>query len=209
MAKLVSIVGPSGVGKTSLVRALCAASPDLIPAYEQHAERPFQALFAQDRRYALANQVDYLLARAEQERSLRASNDTVLMDGGLEMDFYGFTRLFHQRGFLSDKEFDLCRRLYETLRTAFPPPDLFLRLTANPEVVSARLAGRERINIAQADDSALLDSFLDEWQAASPVDVFITHDVSSSEASYPEAPELTAQIHTKLSRIYQQKVSSQ
>lgn len=201
MAKLVSIVGPSGVGKTSLARALCAGAPGFTPAYEQHTERPFQALFAQDHRYALANQVDYLLVRAEQERSLRAASGIILMDGGLEMDFHGFTRLFHRRGYLSEKEFDLCRRLYETLRAAFPPPELFLRLTADPEVVTARLAGRERINIAQADDSSLLDSFLDEWQAASPADVFITHDVSSSETSYPEAPELAARIHNKLSRI--------
>ena len=70
MNKLISIVGASGVGKTALVTAL-SKTGEFITAYEQHAGRPFQALFKQDRRYALHNQVDYFLLRAEQERELR------------------------------------------------------------------------------------------------------------------------------------------
>ena len=58
MNKLISIVGASGVGKTALVQALAKTGRFEI-AYEQHAERPFQALFKNDSRYALANQVDY------------------------------------------------------------------------------------------------------------------------------------------------------
>jgi deoxyadenosine/deoxycytidine kinase len=73
MGKLVTIVGPSGVGKTALVRAL-AKKHDFATALEQHDERPFQALFKQDARYGLANQIDYFLLRAEQERTLRASH---------------------------------------------------------------------------------------------------------------------------------------
>ena len=60
MSKLIAIVGASGVGKTALVRALAKAYP-FQTAYEQHAERPFQALFKKDAkggRYALANQMD-------------------------------------------------------------------------------------------------------------------------------------------------------
>ena len=63
-------------------------------------ERPFQALFKQDARYALANQLDYLLFRAEQEKELSASHKIGLVDGGLDLDFHGFTRLFHARGLL-------------------------------------------------------------------------------------------------------------
>jgi len=66
MGIIIAVVGASGVGKTALVRALARAHP-FETAYEQHAERPFQALFKEDARHALANQVDYLLLRAEQE----------------------------------------------------------------------------------------------------------------------------------------------
>ena len=133
MKKLISIVGVSGVGKTALANAL-GRTGKFITAYEQHAERPFQGLFEQDARYALANQVDYLLLRAEQERTLRfsaAGSQIGLMDGGLDLDFHGFTRLFHSRGLLSDPEYDLCRRLYAYIRESQPLPELIVRLRAD------------------------------------------------------------------------------
>jgi deoxyadenosine/deoxycytidine kinase len=111
MAKLISIIGASGVGKTTLVRALAKAHP-FTTALEQHTERPFQQLFKNDPRFALANQLDYFLYRADQEKELRISAHIGLMDGGLDLDFHGFTRLFHSRNLISDSEFGLCRRLY-------------------------------------------------------------------------------------------------
>ena len=87
---------------------------DFATALEQHAERPFQALFKQDTRYGLANQIDYFLLRAEQERACAPPHKLGLIDGGLDLDYHGFARLFHRRGLLTDPEFDLCRRLYET-----------------------------------------------------------------------------------------------
>ena len=133
MKSLITIVGPSGVGKTTLLNALRAKYKFAI-AYEQHKERPFQVLFKQDAKYALANQLDYLLFRAEQERLLRLESKPALMDGGFDLDFYGFTRLFHSRGWLSDPEFDLCRRLHTLTRQLLPPPDLIIALSGNANV---------------------------------------------------------------------------
>ena len=96
MGKLIVVVGSTGVGKTTLVRALCKQGL-FVTGLEEHNEQPFQRILKTDARYALANQLDYLLLRAEQERHLRQSPQTGLMDGGLEMDFHGFTRLFHAR----------------------------------------------------------------------------------------------------------------
>ena len=105
MGKLISIVGASGVGKTALVHAL-AKNKIFQTAYEQHTERPFQALFKQDKKYALANQMDYLLLRAEQEGDLRRNASQIgLIDGGLDLDFHGFTRLFLSRNLLGQPEF--------------------------------------------------------------------------------------------------------
>jgi deoxyadenosine/deoxycytidine kinase len=151
MSKLIAVVGASGVGKTALVRALTKAFPTVLSsvegfetAYEQHEERPFQALFKQDARYALANQIDYLLLRAEQEKQLRAlpSAQIGLIDGGLDLDFHGFTRLFHSRGLLTDPEFDLCRRVYLFVRGTLPRPELIVHLCADRTVaaVSPRTA---------------------------------------------------------------------
>jgi deoxyadenosine/deoxycytidine kinase len=183
MGKLIAVVGASGVGKTALAQALANAYP-FRTAYEEHTERPFQALFKQDRRYALANQIDYLLLRAEQERRLRASPQMGLMDGGLDLDFHGFTRLFHSRGLLTGPEFVVCRRVYHFAREVLPPPDLIVRLCADEATVAARLFARDRINIASAEDTVRFNSFLDEWLASLPSDQVLELDVSQETLDY-------------------------
>jgi len=183
MSSLIAIVGASGVGKTSLVRALAKAQP-FETAYEEHAERPFQALFKQDQGYALANQIDYLLRCAEQEKQLRLSSRIGLMDGGLDLDFHGFTRLFYSQGSLTDPEFDLCRRVYHVLREGSPRPELFVRLCADEKTIVRRLSTRDRINIVSPKDTALFNSFLDEWLASIPRDQVLELDVSDETLDY-------------------------
>jgi len=189
MNKLIVIVGPSGAGKTTLAQALCAKH-DFAIAYEQHSERPFQTLFKQDPKYALANQLDYLLNRAEQEHNLRQSDKPALMDGGLDLDFHGFTHLFHARGWLTVEEFDLCRRFYEHTRRLLPPPELIISLNASEETISARLASRNRINIASSKDSNDLDQFIKKWLSTIPKNRVLELDVSDEDVDYPKSISL-------------------
>ena len=189
MSKLITIVGPSGVGKTSLVHALSRAA-DFSIAYEQHNERPFQSLFIQDTHFALANQLDYLLYRAEQERELRRSPLIALTDGGLDLDFHGFTRLFHTRGFLSDAEFDLCRRFYAWTRELLPPPDLVIALSAPDKTVRQRLASRNRINIASAEDTAQFNFLVDKWLEKIPLANLLRLDVGREKLDYSRSVDI-------------------
>jgi len=200
MGNLIAVVGASGVGKTALVRALSKVHL-FETAYEQHTERPFQALFKHDPRYALANQVDYLLLRAEQEKRLRVGTSPRigLIDGGLDLDFHGFTRLFHSRGLLTDPEFDLCQRVYKFLREVLPCPELIVHLWADENTVAERLSARERINIASAEDTALFNSFLEEWLATIPSDQLLDLDVSN------ETPDYRRSVNIILDRILRQR----
>jgi deoxyadenosine/deoxycytidine kinase len=185
MNKLIALVGPSGVGKTSLLRALSAGG-GFSSGLEAHAGRPFQSLFERDKRYAFANQMDYLLYRAEQERELRASSLPGLTDGGLDMDFHGFTRLFQARGWLNQDEFLLCKRFYQFTRSFMPPPDLVILLSAAQPVIRARLASRERINIASEADAAQLAGFLHEWLGSLPTEHVLRLDVSDETPEYAD-----------------------
>ena len=164
MNRLIAVVGNSGSGKTTLVQRLCQTA-GFTPALEQHGERPFQALFANSKqRFALANQVDYLLYRAEQEQALRQASTTGLVDGGLDLDFHAFTQLFRRRAYLNEDEHALCERLYATLRALLPGPDLFIYLDAPLPVVARRYAQRGRpLEIAELDDLVLLDELVTRW----------------------------------------------
>jgi deoxyadenosine/deoxycytidine kinase len=183
MNKLIAVVGASGVGKTAIVHALAKAYP-FETALEDHTGRPFQALFKNDSRYALPNQIDYFLLRAEQEKTLRASSQLGLIDGGLDLDFHGFTRLFHHRCLLTDPEFDLCQRVYNFIREVLPRPELFIRLRADERTIANRLSTRDRINIAHAKDTVLFDSFLDEWLASIPPEQILELDVPDETLDY-------------------------
>lgn len=186
MQKLISIVGASGVGKTTFVNAL-AKTAKFATAFEQHAERPFQSLFKQDNKYALANQLDYLLLRAEQEKQLRAGDKTGLMDGGLDLDFHGFTRLFRRRGLITHPEFDLCLRLYTLVRELLPPPDLIVLLSASQKTIEGRLASRRRINIASAHDAELMEGFIREWLESISAEKILRIDASNEDENYSGA----------------------
>ncbi|HAV76231.1 MAG TPA: hypothetical protein DCX53_02650 [Anaerolineae bacterium] len=186
MNKLITVVGPSGSGKTSLVHAL-ASTDRFATALEQHSERPFQELAKQDAKYTFANQMDYLILRAEQEKDLRVSTKIGLMDGGLDLDFQGFTRLFLTRNLLNQMEFDLCRRFYLHTRGLLPPPELIVRLKVDEETVASRLSRRKRVNIASADDTSLFNSYLDEWLSGVPSDQILELDVSTETLGYEQS----------------------
>jgi deoxyadenosine/deoxycytidine kinase len=188
MARLIAIVGNSGVGKSTLARCL-VEHRGCAQALEDHAGRAFHHLCREDpQRYAFANQIDFLLYRADQEAVLRARRGEAIVDGGLDLDFHGFTRLFQTRGYLSQDEFGLCRRLYLRLRSHLPPPDILLHLHAPLAIVQQRFAARARpLELTRPEDLPLLEQFIDDWLADAAGSMLMRVDASQDEPDYRHA----------------------
>ena len=65
-----------------------------------------------------------------------------------------------------------------------PLPELIVRLKTDEETVAGRLSRRRRINIANADDTALFNSYLDEWLTTIPSNQILELDVTKETLQY-------------------------
>lgn len=191
MGKLIAVVGNTGVGKTTFVQQLCAF-PEFRSGLEEHEERPFFEFFSSDKhRYALPNQIDYLLLRAEQEIEIRNSDIIGVQDGGLDEDFFLFTRLFYQKGYLTDGEYTLCERIYNILREFLPPPDLFVWLRAPLHVVARRYKQRDRrLDIAKIEDMAAMEILLEDWLSKVATNSLVTINTENKDNRYSKSIQM-------------------
>ena len=179
MGKLISIVGNLGSGKTTLAKLICDRGL-FIPYWEKPEERPFQMDFTKDiRTWALANQMDFLLFRCEQECIIRRNNDTAVMDGGLDQDFHVFTKNLYNNGYLNQGEFNICERFYNFARSFLPPPDIVIRIIIDTPTLQKRRLSRDRKTVDQSfseHEFTDLEILLDNWlvcENLSPVIRFI------------------------------------
>lgn len=196
MGKLISVVGNSGVGKTSFVKNLCQGT-NYYCGLEQHEERPFQELFMLHKnRFALANQIDYFLFRAQQEITIRGGDTPGIQDGGLDQDYYVFTRLFFHNGYLSVDEYDICTRAYQVLRSNLIAPELYVWLTAPVELVAERYNRRDRrLDITQIEDMNFVEGLLEQWLSNYPAESIYVIDSEQEDESYSRIiPEVRERI---------------
>ena len=195
MGKLLTVVGNTGVGKTTFVEAICRHA-DYICATEDHEGRPFQELFTQNhKKYALPNQLDYLLRRADQEIHIRQGYLPGVQDGGLDQDFHVFTKLFHNKGYLTESEFDICQRQYDLVRSFLPPPEYIIWLKASPGVITERFQQRgRRLSIAQTEDIEAIDELLNNWLDAIAEGKLIVVDSGQEDQHYPATIEIVTSL---------------
>ena len=200
MSQLMTIAGNSGSGKTTLAEHLCQRT-GWVPYWEQPTLRPFQRDFSEDpARWGLANQVDFFLFRAGQEREIRTGAHVGVMDGGLDQDYHVFTQLFHQAGKLGDREYEICRRMYGLLREVLPPPDVIVRGVASEELLLARREARGRSSdelIVPSEELAVVEALLEGWLGNTDVPV-LTFGAESAQAS---VERLISQIREKLGAL--------
>lgn len=188
MGKLIIVVGNTGVGKTTLTQQLCQQG-GFVSGLEQQVERPFQQQFANDLlRYALPDQVDFLLRRAEQEWTIR-QQPAIGIRWRPGNRFLALHAALLSEGYLDEPAYQLCVRLYTFFRQLLPPPDLIIHLVAPLTVIATRSAQRNRpLEIAQfLDDLVALDALLTDWLTQVDDIPILTVDAATEDPTYTAA----------------------
>jgi deoxyguanosine kinase len=139
--RYISVEGPIGVGKTSLVDALSQrfGARKVLEVVE---DNPFLASFYQDRaKWAFQTQVFFLLSRFKQQQELFQQD---LFSAVTVSDYlFAKDRIFACIN-LNGNELSLYDRVFEALGTRVVKPDLVIYLQARLDVLLQRIKKRGR-----------------------------------------------------------------
>lgn len=137
----ISVEGPIGVGKTSLVKLLAKRMGDAVLVLED-ADNPFLPDFYKDAAgSAFRTQLYFLLSRYEQLRGLSQRElflNRVVSDFSFEKD-----KIFAYLT-LSNSDLLVYEKLYEMLSQRVPSPDMVIYLTADERTLRRRIKERGR-----------------------------------------------------------------
>lgn len=140
--QFIVIEGNIGAGKTSLCTVLSEElNAKLI--LEEFSDNPFLPLFyANPERYAFPVELFFMTERHKQLQALLVERD--LFKTYTISDYvFSKTLLFASQN-LNGEEFRLFQRLFETLNTSFPKPDLLVYLHRSPEYLLQNIRKRQR-----------------------------------------------------------------
>jgi deoxyguanosine kinase len=138
--RYIVVEGPIGVGKTSLARRLADAFECELVEELADANPFLEGFYADSARSALATQLQFLVNRYRQQRTLTGSRE----GRGVVVDYlFAKDQIFAQLN-LDGPELDLYREVLGLMTEPIPTPDLVIYLEARPEVLLRRLRKRNR-----------------------------------------------------------------
>jgi len=137
--QLVSIAGPIGVGKTTLVKRLAAVLDGQV-VLEPYDTNPFLArVYAGQKDLALDSQLYFLLHRADQLHPEALSQESVSL-----ADYVFQKELIYARRLLDAEQLRLYERVYEVFTRTVEPPALVIYLEDSPQRCLERIHHRNR-----------------------------------------------------------------
>lgn len=163
--KFVVVAGNIGVGKSTLVKLLCARLK-WKPFYEPVTENPYLADFYRDMQaWSFQSQIFFLAHRLRIHRKLVDHPTSAIQDRSVYEDAEVFACNLHEQGLMSERDYATYRELYEVLTAFLPPPDLVVYLRASVETLLERISlrGREYEREITPDYLARLDALYHRW----------------------------------------------
>jgi deoxyadenosine/deoxycytidine kinase len=165
--RYVVLAGNIGAGKSTLVGMLCERL-GWNPYFEPVAENPYLEDFYRDMaRWAFHSQLFFLTHRVRCHRALMDDPRSVVQDRSFYEDAEIFARNLYRQGRMNERDWGTYHRLYDTLTSLLPAPDLVVYLRASVATLRKRIALRGRGFEAGISDEYLaeLNELYEEWAA--------------------------------------------
>jgi deoxyadenosine/deoxycytidine kinase len=144
MKKFIAVAGNIGVGKSTLVEMLCRRL-GWQPFYEPVMENPYLADFYKDMAaWSFHSQAFFLSHRLRIHHELLHYPGSVIQDRSIYEDAEIFAQNLFLQGYMSQRDYETYRSLYQSVADLLPPPDLVIYLRASSATLLQRISLRAR-----------------------------------------------------------------
>ena len=132
----IAICGNIGSGKTTLAEKL-ARHYGWTALYESVDHNPYLRDFYKDmHRWAFHLQIYFLNSRFSQVNEIRQNKKTTIQDRTIYEDAFIFASNLHQSGYMTERDYQCYKAIFESMMEFVKPPDLLLYLRADiPKLV--------------------------------------------------------------------------
>ncbi|AZQ64420.1 deoxynucleoside kinase [Flammeovirga pectinis] len=161
----VAIAGNIGSGKTTLTKKL-SEHFGWIAEYESTADNPYLEDFYTDmRRWAFHTQVRFLDNSFQQAVEIRSSKTPIVQDRSFDENAYIFARNLHTSGQMDDRDFESYWKLFTTMSSQLPKPDLLIYLDTDYDRLNSQILKRGRSYEQAIPEEYLrnLNTLYNEW----------------------------------------------
>ncbi len=140
----IAIAGNIGVGKTTLTRLL-SRELGWRAYYEKVIENPYLPVFYDDmQRWSFHLQIYFLSHRFKAQKEITEWPDSCIQDRTIYEDVEIFARTLHDKGFMSNMDYENYRLLFSTMVEYLRKPDLIIYLYASVDRLIDRILRRGR-----------------------------------------------------------------
>lgn len=153
----IAVAGNISAGKSTLTKIL-AEKFHAKPIYEPVSENPYLADFYKDmKKWAFHSQMFFLGQRLKDHHSLSKETGIIIQDRTIYEDAEVFAKNLYERGYISDRDWEVYKGFYETILDLLPAPDLIIYLNASLPTIKQRIKKRGCAFEQKIDDKYLTD----------------------------------------------------